>query len=76
MAQPSPPGWPLQRLSVAEPLLDVRHTAERLGIGETKLRELLAAKVIPSLRVGRSIRVVPDRLEEWIEQAERAHDDR
>jgi excisionase family DNA binding protein len=57
---------------MAEPLLDVRHTAERLGIGETKCRELLAAGTIPSLRVGRSIRVIPERLDQWVEEQEAA----
>ena len=55
---------------MAEPLLDVRHTAEWLGIGETKCRELLAAGTIPSLRLGRSIRCRPESIESWLREQE------
>jgi excisionase family DNA binding protein len=39
-------------------LVSDREAAQLLGIGRTKLRELLAAEAIPSVRIGRR-RLVP-----------------
>ena len=40
-------------------LLPIPDAARRLGIGRTKLYELLAAGVIPSVRIGTKRRLVP-----------------
>lgn len=41
--------------------------SELIGVGKSKTYELIAAGVIPSVRIGRSVRVPADRLREWIE---------
>lgn len=42
--------------------------AELLGIGRSKAYELIAARVMPSIRIGASIRVPADSLRAWIAQ--------
>ncbi len=56
------------RMSVERMLLRPAEAAELLGIGRSKMYELIAADVIPALRIGGSIRVPVDRLREWIDQ--------
>jgi excisionase family DNA binding protein len=46
--------------------LSVRETAEALGIGRNRAYDLIAAGVIPSVRLGRSIRVPIETLEAWL----------
>ena len=41
-------------------------SAETLRIGRTRVYELLAAGVIPSIKLGRSVRVSTDELKKWI----------
>jgi len=48
-------------------LLKPGEVAEMTGLGKSKTYSLLAAGVIPSVRIGRSIRVPADRLRQWIE---------
>ena len=38
-----------------------------IGMGKSKVYQLLSAGVIPSVRVGGSVRVPADRLREWVE---------
>ena len=48
-------------------LLRPGEAADALGIGRSKIYELIAAGVIPSVRVGgKSIRVPVDALREWM----------
>jgi len=47
-------------------LLTPMEVAEMLSIGRTKIYELLASGVIPSIRIGRSVRVSTRVLEAWI----------
>jgi excisionase family DNA binding protein len=42
--------------------------AEALGISRTRIYELLAKGVIPSVRIGGSIRIPVDRLRAWIDE--------
>ena len=42
--------------------------AQAMGISRSKLYGLLAAGVIPSVRIGQSIRVPVQKLNEWIER--------
>jgi excisionase family DNA binding protein len=53
-------------------LLNPSEVAEVLGIGRSRVYEFLAAGTLPSIRVGRSIRVPVEYLSEWI--ARRAAD--
>jgi excisionase family DNA binding protein len=49
-------------------LLRASEVADALGIGRSKAYELIAAGVIPSIRVGSSIRVPIDALKAWTER--------
>ena len=39
-----------------------------VGVGKSKVYELLAAGVIPSVRVGKSVRIPAARLRRWVEE--------
>jgi excisionase family DNA binding protein len=47
-------------------LMTVREVADILSIGRTKAYQLIKSKEIPSIGVGRSVRVHPDALAEYI----------
>ncbi len=47
-------------------LLTVEEAAQRLGIGKTLAWELVWAGVLPSMRLGRCVRIPLRALEEWI----------
>jgi len=47
-------------------LLTPHEAAATLGIGRTRIYDLIARGVIPSVRIGRSVRVPADALREWI----------
>ena len=47
-------------------LLRPVEVAEMLGIGRSKAYELIASAVIPSVRIGASVRVPVDSLRAWI----------
>ena len=49
-------------------LLRVTEAAALLGIGRSKLYELLAAGELPIVRIGRSVRVPAAALEQWVER--------
>jgi excisionase family DNA binding protein len=55
-------------------LLRPAEAAEAIGIGRSKIYELLASGELPSIRIGGSVRVPVDALRVWIETktAERA----
>jgi excisionase family DNA binding protein len=57
---------PLTSLSVAPMLLTVRQVEAALQLGRTRTYELLRSGQLPTLRVGRLIRVSRVALEEWI----------
>lgn len=50
-------------------LLTVEEAAERLGIGKTLTWELVWDGVLPSIRLGRCVRIPLRALEEWIAQS-------
>lgn len=54
---------PLRRI-----LLKPREVCQLTGLGKSMVYELMAAGVIPCVRIGRCVRVPADRLGEWIEQ--------
>ena len=53
-------------------LLRPTEAAEMIGVGRSKIYELLAAGVVPSVRVGRSIRIPLAALRDWIDDQQRA----
>jgi len=47
-------------------LLRPVEAAEAIGIGRSKMYELLGSGAIPSIRIGSSVRVPVEALREWI----------
>jgi excisionase family DNA binding protein len=47
-------------------LLTPTEAATQIGIGRTRIYDLIARGVIPSVRIGRSRRVPLDALREWV----------
>jgi len=47
-------------------LLDVRTTAVRLGLGESTIRQLIWARELPAIRVGRRVLIEDTAIEEFI----------
>jgi excisionase family DNA binding protein len=54
-------------VSNAPLLLDCREVERLLGIGRTKVYELIARDQIPVVRIGRCVRVPSEQLKVWIE---------
>jgi excisionase family DNA binding protein len=51
-------------------LLRIPEVAERLGIGRTKIYELIATGELPTVRFGRAVRVSATTLQKWVEERE------
>ncbi len=49
-------------------LLRIPEVAEALGLGRTKIYELIAAGALPTIRVGRAVRVSVTALQKWVEE--------
>jgi len=49
-------------------LLRVLEVAEALGLERTKVYELIAAGALPTIRVGRAVRVSVMALQKWVEE--------
>lgn len=49
-------------------LLKAAEVSELTGMGKSKTYELIAAGVIPSVRIGKSVRVPADQLRRWIQE--------
>ncbi len=49
-------------------LLRIPEVAEVLGLGRTKIYELIAAGAFPTIRVGRAVRVSVTALQKWVEE--------
>ena len=49
-------------------LLRPNEVGEVLGIGRTRMYEMLANGDLPSIRIGRSIRIPTNALTQWVEQ--------
>jgi excisionase family DNA binding protein len=47
-------------------LLRPMEAAEAIGVGRSKVYELLASGELPSIRISGSVRVPVDKLREWI----------
>ena len=61
----SPIEVPPQRL-----LLRIPEVAETLGIGRSKIYEIIARGELPTVRVGRAVRISVTTLQEWVEERE------
>jgi excisionase family DNA binding protein len=58
-------------LTVAQPLLlSIPDVAATLGLGRSKVYELIAKEGLPVVRFGRSVRVSAASLQKWVEQRE------
>jgi excisionase family DNA binding protein len=49
-------------------LLKPAEVGDLTGLGKSKTYALIAAGIIPSVRIGKSVRVPADRLRRWIEE--------
>lgn len=58
---------PLVPVPTTPVLMKAGEVAALLNLGRSTVFELIARGDIPSIRVGRSVRVPRDRLQEWIE---------
>ena len=51
-------------------LLRIPEVAETLGIGRTKIYEIIATGELPTVRVGRAVRISVTTLQKWVEERE------
>jgi len=51
-------------------LLKPHEVSDRLGIGRSRTYEMLTTGELPSIRIGKSIRVPVDALRKWVEDKE------
>jgi len=51
-------------------LLRISEVAETLGIGRTKIYEMIATGELPTIRVGRAVRISVSTLQKWVEERE------
>jgi excisionase family DNA binding protein len=57
--------------TIAPPLLlSIPDVATSLGLGRSKVYELIAKEGLPVIRFGRSVRVSAASLQKWVEQRE------
>ncbi len=54
-------------------LLTIPEAAERLGVGKTLVWQMVARNELPSVRLGRLVRVPVPALDEWIREQTGAH---
>ena len=64
----------MAELATERLLLTVEEAARRLGIGKTLAWELVWQGVLPSVRLGRCVRIPLSALEEWIARRVREGD--
>ncbi len=55
-------------------LLKLPEAGERLGLGRSKLYELIQEGVLPVVRIGRSVRVPASELERFVQRLREAED--
>jgi excisionase family DNA binding protein len=49
-------------------LLTIPEAAESVGLGRSKLYELIQSGDVPVVRIGRAVRISADRLREWTQK--------
>ncbi len=52
-------------------LLKAAEVADRLSIGRATAYEMMAAGILPTVRIGRAVRVPARALEDWIQTQQR-----
>ncbi len=60
----------LTRTTAPPLLLSIPDVAATLGLGRSKVYELIAREGLPVVRFGRSVRVSASSLQKWVEQRE------
>ena len=60
----------LKRTTAIPLLLSIPDVAATLGLGRSKVYELIAKEGLPVVRFGRSVRVSAASLQKWVEQRE------
>ncbi len=58
----------METITPAKLLLSAEEAARALGIGRTRMYELLRAGNVPSVKLGRSRRIRPEALDEFVER--------
>ncbi len=53
-------------------LLKVMEAGECIGCGRSRMYEMVATKELPSIRIGKSIRIPVKALNEWVEEGQRS----
>lgn len=61
-----------RNVSLSPLLLRVSEVAAVLGLGRTKVYELIATKQLPVVRFGRAVRVSSVSLQRWLEKQEQS----
>lgn len=61
-----------RNVSLSPLLLRVSEVAAVLGLGRTKVYELIATKQLPVVRFGRAVRVSSASLQRWLEKQEQS----
>jgi excisionase family DNA binding protein len=51
-------------------LLRIPEAAETLGVGRTKIYELIATGELPAVRFGRAVRISVSTFQKWVEERE------
>lgn len=58
-------------IEISRPLLlTIPQVCETLGLGKTKVYELIATEGLPVVRFGKAVRVSPDSLQRWLVRRE------
>ncbi len=66
-------GYPIINPQAGAPqrfLLRIPEAAETLGIGRTNIYELIATGELPTIHVGRAVRISVGALQKWVEEHE------
>ena len=58
----------LQPRQLTRRLIEIEEVAEWLAVSKQRAYELARREIIPVVRIGRQVRVDPERLEEWIRE--------
>ena len=58
----------LDMVEILDRLLKAKEVGETLNLGRSKIYELMAEGQIPTVRIGRAVRVPERRLQAWIEE--------
>jgi excisionase family DNA binding protein len=56
-------------IEISQPLLlTVPQACKALGLGKTKVYELIATEGLPVVRFGKAVRISPTSLQQWLER--------